>query len=103
MLCAISIIAMAKIGTVNTTAIFIFLTKSLYVFWSSVSLGFIGIKSIPHIGHEPGLSWITSGCIGQVYNNLLAASSGALTKSIPHTGQSPAFSYTLSPSQCIGQ
>src|SRR5271168_945234 len=26
-----------------------------------------GSRSMPHLGHDPGLSEITSGCIGQIY------------------------------------
>jgi len=33
----------------------------------SLSSFFCGTKSIPHLGHVPGLSDVTSGCIGQAY------------------------------------
>ena len=95
--------AIMKMGTVQTTAIFILRTKSLYTLFSSESVGSIGTKSIPHMGQEPGPSLTTSGCMGQVYIVLLLANSASLTKSIPQTGQSPGLSYTFSPSQCIGQ
>jgi hypothetical protein len=48
-------------------AIFIFRNKSRYVLLSSDSVGFIGTKSIPQIGQDPGPSCIISGCMGQVY------------------------------------
>jgi hypothetical protein len=32
----------------------------------------LGTKVIPHFGHLPGASEVTSGCIGQVYTVALA-------------------------------
>jgi hypothetical protein len=34
---------------------------------SAVGLGFFATSVIPHLGHLPGLSSNTSGCMGQVY------------------------------------
>jgi hypothetical protein len=59
-------------------AIFIFRNKSRYVLLSSDSVGFIGTKSIPQIGQDPGPSCIISGCMGQVYMALVDTKSGAL-------------------------
>ena len=84
--------AIMKIGTVKSSAIFIFRIKSLYALFPSLSVGSIGTKSIPQIGHEPGPSCTISGCIGQVYFVFAAIKSGAFTKSIPQMGQSPALS-----------
>ena len=84
--------AIIKTGTVHITAIFILCTKSLYILFSSESVGSIGTKSIPQMGHEPGPSLITSGCIGQVYFILTGVNSGIFSKFIPQTGQLPGLS-----------
>ena len=88
--------------------------------WSSF-FPFWGTRFIPHLGHFPGLSDITSGCIGQVYifcaSSCWCASevwcSGVLpvawcwplsfwgTRFIPHLGHFPGLSETTS--GCIGQ
>jgi hypothetical protein len=48
--------------------------------WSSSSPaapGVIGTSGMPHFGHEPGPSWTTSGCIGQVYLPPIGAAAAA--------------------------
>jgi hypothetical protein len=48
--------------------IFIFIVESCFIgILSFIAAGFIGTIVIPHLGHFPGVSEITSGCIGQVY------------------------------------
>lgn len=59
----------------------------------------IGSKSIPHLGQVPGLSEITSGCMGQVY---FSAFFSTFIRSIPHFGQVPGWSLNTE-SSGIGQ
>ncbi len=51
----------------------------------------VGTSSMPHFGHFPGVSEVTSGCIGQTYAGTavgaVRVSTG--TSRMPQIGQSP--------------
>jgi hypothetical protein len=56
----------------------------------------VGTRSMPHFGHFPGLSEVTSGCIGQTYAGTVvgAVRVSTGTKGMPQIGQSPGRSET---------
>src|SRR5437868_248093 len=57
-------------------------------------------SAVPQIGHDPGLSETTSGCIGQTYSVVFVRTNSG-SRDIPHLGQVPGLSETTSGS--IGQ
>ena len=52
-------------------------------------------SAMPQIGHDPGLSETTSGCIGQTYS-VFAAARNSGSSAIPHLGHDPGFVETTS-------
>ena len=59
-----------------------------------------GSRAMPQIGHDPGVSEMISGCIGQTYS-VFAPVTGCCSRAIPHLGQGPGLSEMTSGS--IGQ
>jgi len=52
---------------------------------------------MPHFGQGPGLSWTTSGCMGQTYSVLVAGGAvGDLSSAMPHLGHAPGRSLLTS-------
>src|SRR5215510_3623427 len=49
-----------------------------------------GSRAIPQIGHEPGRSATTSGCMGQKYSTVGTPTAGS--SAMPHFGQVPGVS-----------
>src|SRR4051812_16718475 len=67
---------------------------------SSAEISF-GSSAMPHLGHAPGASEMTSGCIGHVHCVFEGANESSGSRAIPHFGQAPGLSETTSGS--IGQ
>ncbi len=80
--------ASANSGTVSTRPI-----QNRRVMSTSSGLGpvsaatVIGSSAMPHFGQLPGSSRTISGCIGQVYCTLVAATGCAGSSAMPHFGQ----------------
>src|SRR5688572_30893351 len=65
----------------------------IYLFFFSVPVFFID-RSIPHLGHLPALSLVTSACIGQVYSfttSVFISSFFERVNFFPHFGHLPAL------------
>ena len=85
--------ARKRIGRVSIPATRVFRPSLLISLPSSSSSPppSLGSRSIPHLGHAPGPSCCTSGCIGQVQIWLFptALKAGLIFIRMPHFGQSP--------------